>query len=138
MCIWLMNSVCPLRKTFSHTRFRLSIRTVDAPTVYHRLLLFRVNKPTVDPAAQDKVGQGAADVAWTAPDLYCMEETCPHLGAPLSHAQLEDIEDSMAIGTTAGFLPVEADDQCVLGINMTLVCGLACLQAASADRCRSP
>jgi len=26
-----------------------------------------------------------------------MEETCPHLGAPLSHAELEDIEDSMAI-----------------------------------------
>jgi hypothetical protein len=27
-----------------------------------------------------------------------MEEMCPHLGAPLSHAELEDIEDSMAIG----------------------------------------
>ena len=26
-----------------------------------------------------------------------MEETCPHLGAPLSHAEIEDMEDTMAI-----------------------------------------
>ena len=65
---------------------------MDAPTVYHRLLLFRVNKPTT--TRQDDEESSV----WTAPELYCMEETCPHLGAPLSHAELEDIEDSMAIG----------------------------------------
>lgn len=29
-----------------------------------------------------------------------MEETCPHLGAPLSHAEIEidDIEDTRAVG----------------------------------------
>lgn len=34
------------------------------------------------------------------PELYCMEEACPHLGAPLSHAALEvdDIEDTRAVG----------------------------------------
>jgi phenylpropionate dioxygenase-like ring-hydroxylating dioxygenase large terminal subunit len=83
-----------LKKTFSHTRFRLSIRTVDAPTVYHRLLLFRVNKATQTDGSD---AEAADAVTWKAPELYCMEETCPHLGAPLSHAELEDIEDSMAI-----------------------------------------
>ena len=83
-----------MKKTLSHTRFRLSIRTVDAPTVYHRLLLFRVNKPTQIEVSED--GSSEASM-WKAPELYCMEETCPHLGAPLSHAELEDIEDSMAI-----------------------------------------
>ena len=85
----LTTRICPLEKTFTHTRFRLSIRTVDAPTVYHRLLLFRINKPTTT--------EENGSAVWTAPELYCMEETCPHLGAPLSHAELEDIEDSMAI-----------------------------------------
>jgi nitrite reductase/ring-hydroxylating ferredoxin subunit len=70
--------------------------------VYHRLLLFRVNKPTAELVESDgEVENGGETVAWTAPELYCMEETCPHLGAPLSHAQLEDIEDSMAIGMFA-------------------------------------
>lgn len=91
-----LSSICPLKQTFTHTRFRLSIRTVDAPTVYHRLLLFRVNKPPA--AATDGENNVGTEGDWTAPELYCMEETCPHLGAPLSHAQLEDIEDSMAIG----------------------------------------
>lgn len=42
------------------------------------------------------VQNGGAD----KPELYCMEETCPHLGAPLSHAEIEidDIEDTRAVG----------------------------------------
>ena len=90
--------ICPLKQTYSHTRFRLSIRTKDAPTIYHRLLLFRINKPTVELGEDGDVSNGGLPVNWAAPELYCMEETCPHLGAPLSHAQMEDIEDSMAIG----------------------------------------
>jgi hypothetical protein len=35
-----------------------------------------------------------------------MEETCPHLGAPLSHAEIEDIEDTKAIGTSLLFFNV--------------------------------
>jgi hypothetical protein len=52
-----------------------------------------------------------------------MEETCPHLGAPLSHAQLEDIEDSMAIGMFPDrYQEIQyADKQYAHGINTTLV-----------------
>lgn len=93
-----MTRICPLKQTYSHTRFRLSIRTKDAPTIYHRLLLFRINKPTLDLGEDGDVSAEQSAERWEAPELYCMEETCPHLGAPLSHAQMEDIEDSMAIG----------------------------------------
>ncbi|WVF73026.1 hypothetical protein IAT40_007844 [Kwoniella sp. CBS 6097] len=93
--------ICPLKATLSHTRFHLSLRTVDPPIVYHRLLLFRINKPETTEAEADVIanvdGNGVAGPSWKAPELYCMEETCPHLGAPLSHAEIEDIEDTKAI-----------------------------------------
>ncbi|RXK37771.1 hypothetical protein M231_04927 [Tremella mesenterica] len=82
--------ICTLGSTLTHTRFHLSLRTVLPPVIYHRLLLFRIIKPT-GLAGSDREG------GWSAPELYCMEETCPHLGAPLSHAEVQDMEDSMAI-----------------------------------------
>ncbi|WWC64672.1 uncharacterized protein I303_107283 [Kwoniella dejecticola CBS 10117] len=84
--------VCSLQATFSHTRFHLSLRTLEPPVIYHRLLLFRINKPEDSNTVQEPAGP-----SWKAPELYCMEETCPHLGAPLSHAEIEDIEDTKAI-----------------------------------------
>ncbi|WVQ84301.1 hypothetical protein IAT38_006453 [Cryptococcus sp. DSM 104549] len=91
--------ICPLKATFTHTRFHLSLRTIDPPVVYHRLLLFRINTPKSD-LINEAVTSGevaAGPSKWRAPELYCMEETCPHLGAPLSHAEIEDIEDTKAI-----------------------------------------
>ncbi|WWC91625.1 uncharacterized protein L201_006571 [Kwoniella dendrophila CBS 6074] len=85
--------ICPLKATFSHTRFHLALRTIDPPIVYHRLLLFRINKPEDAVTLTTEV----AGPSWKAPELYCMEETCPHLGAPMSHAEIEDIEDTKAI-----------------------------------------
>ncbi|BEI80261.1 hypothetical protein CcaverHIS002_0107900 [Cutaneotrichosporon cavernicola] len=78
--------VCALKDTLTHTRFQLSLRTLATPVTYHRLLLFRIAKPS-----EDEV-EGADE-------LYCMEESCPHLGAPLSHAEIEvdDIEDTRAV-----------------------------------------
>lgn len=74
-------------------------------------MLFRINKPDVDKdEAQDGDNAETSDDAdglppasssnRSAPELYCMEEKCPHLGAPLSHAVLEvdDIEDTRAVG----------------------------------------
>ncbi|ODN95177.1 hypothetical protein L198_04564 [Cryptococcus wingfieldii CBS 7118] len=91
--------ICPLKVTFTHTRFHLALRTIDHPVVYHRLLLFRINKP--DPSLAD-CGPSSLEVSkekpiWQAPELFCMEEMCPHLGAPLSHAEIEDMEDTRAI-----------------------------------------
>ncbi|AAW45590.2 conserved hypothetical protein [Cryptococcus deneoformans JEC21] len=89
--------IAPLKATFTHTRFHLALRTVDHPVVYHRLLLFRINKPGAE-SSGSVIGQVSTGLSsWRAPELYCMEETCPHLGAPLSHAEIEDIEDTRAI-----------------------------------------
>lgn len=89
-------------ETFSHTRFHLALRTLSTPAIYHRLLLFRINATAVDSSGKDSTdGQvplgGSGE---TGPELYCMEEACPHLGAPLSHGKLEvdDVEDTRAIG----------------------------------------
>jgi len=68
--------------------------------------LFRINKPDSPKVSCDAVESNGADSAevaaasGTEPELYCMEEACPHLGAPLSHAELEvdDIEDTRAVG----------------------------------------
>ncbi|OWZ52216.1 hypothetical protein J010_04903 [Cryptococcus neoformans] len=92
--------IAPLKATFTHTRFHLALRTVDHPVVYHRLLLFRINKPdaSLGGSSGSAIGQVlTGPSSWRAPELYCMEETCPHLGAPLSHAEIEDIEDTRAI-----------------------------------------
>lgn len=102
------------------------LRTVAKPAIYHRLLLFRINKPgsadtladeSSEDRADDKEGTGSCP-SWPAggdsePELYCMEESCPHLGAPLSHAELEidDIEDTRAIGELGG-----------CGVDLTPVC----------------
>ncbi|KAE8258808.1 hypothetical protein A4X13_0g1439 [Tilletia indica] len=45
---------------------------------YHSLLLFTF--------PSDKEGHGGTR-------YYCMESTCPHLGAPLENASIEDVED---------------------------------------------
>ncbi|KAL5638635.1 hypothetical protein ACGC1H_003108 [Rhizoctonia solani] len=56
----------------SHTRYLLTLRSTTRPSDYHSLILFRLS-----PASSD------------APNLYAMESTCPHLGADLSHADVE-------------------------------------------------
>ncbi|CAD6896553.1 unnamed protein product [Tilletia controversa] len=47
---------------------------------YHSLLLFTF------PSDKDGNGKNKAK-------FYCMEATCPHLGAPLENASIEDVED---------------------------------------------
>lgn len=100
--------VCSLQDTFSHTRYFLNLRTKSTPATYRRLLLFRINKPSAAPvtnssnqhdrAESSSSPTSVGDSALT--EFYCMEETCPHLGAPLSHAELEidDIENTRTIG----------------------------------------
>ncbi|EJT50762.1 hypothetical protein A1Q1_08110 [Trichosporon asahii var. asahii CBS 2479] len=106
---------CRLADTYSHTRFHLALRTKTQPSTYHRLLLFRVNNvydtnnPEADISDSKEAVEKEAPCPTLAtvqnpgsdkPELYCMEETCPHLGAPLSHAEIEidDIEDTRAVG----------------------------------------
>ncbi|KAG8735423.1 hypothetical protein FRC10_010615 [Ceratobasidium sp. 414] len=81
--------VGPLSSFNSHTRYLLTLRSNPRPDDYHSLILFRLS-----PASAD------------APQLYAMESTCPHLGADLSHADLElDPDPDMEEMTAAVVCP---------------------------------
>lgn len=67
------SSLAPLAQVSTHTRFLFTLRSNVG--IYHSLLLFRLSGP----------------VEGTAPDsFYVMESACPHLGADLSHAEIEE------------------------------------------------
>ncbi|KAG8795362.1 hypothetical protein FRC12_015495 [Ceratobasidium sp. 428] len=73
----------------SHTRYLLTLRSKSRSDDYHSLILFRLSP-----------------VSANAPQIYAMESTCPHLGADLSHADLElDTEPDMEEMTAAVVCP---------------------------------
>ena len=65
-------------KLLSHTRFMMTIRSQEGS--YHGLILFRL---TTSGSDEDKYKQ-----------IYIRESSCPHLGADMSHADIEEYEDS--------------------------------------------
>ncbi|KIK52045.1 hypothetical protein GYMLUDRAFT_50115 [Collybiopsis luxurians FD-317 M1] len=68
--------ISPLQGILSHFRFILTLRSEEGK--YHGLILFRLS--TDSPSN---------------PQIYVMEATCPHLGAEMSHADIEEYEDSV-------------------------------------------
>lgn len=66
-------SLGSLQTVSTHTRFLFTLRS-DAGK-YHSLLLFRLS--------------GLGESSHTQ-SLYVMESACPHLGADLSHAEIEE------------------------------------------------
>ncbi|KAH7100325.1 DUF455-domain-containing protein [Auriculariales sp. MPI-PUGE-AT-0066] len=66
----------PLSDFLSHTRFLLTLRHNLDQSLYKSLILFRLS--------DESNGTG---------QIYCMESACPHLGADLSHADIEEITD---------------------------------------------
>ena len=68
--------MAPYTALLSHSRFFLNLRSAEG--TYHSLILFRL-----------------ADAAPPAPpgsQLYAMEAACPHLGADMSHADIEEYD----------------------------------------------
>ncbi|TFK71034.1 DUF455-domain-containing protein [Pluteus cervinus] len=99
---WLR--VAPYTSLQSHTRFLLTLRSKEDH--YHSLILFRlantngltIPQPDAQPASstEDDVLSGRLDNMNLGNDhqLYAMESSCPHLGADMSHAEIEECEDS--------------------------------------------
>lgn len=110
---------------------------------YKRLLVFRLTRPggaAASSSSSPSLSSKNADAAVDDDDeeagsreeaLYCMEATCPHLGAPLSHAQvvdgggegaaMVDIEDIMVDdGTSSGCAPSSSSAAAASG--PTIVC----------------
>jgi hypothetical protein len=75
----------------SHTRFLVTLRSVEG--AYHQLILFRLangdalltrlDTPTSDVSEYDILKRE---------QMYAMEAACPHLGADMSHAEIEECE----------------------------------------------
>ncbi|KAJ7083988.1 hypothetical protein B0H15DRAFT_402768 [Mycena belliarum] len=74
--------ISPFKQLLSHSRFLLTLRSEQGK--YHSLILFRLSAA----AALD-----ASDRAANR-QIYVMESTCPHLGADMSHADIEEYEDT--------------------------------------------
>ncbi|QRV95971.1 hypothetical protein RhiJN_23989 [Ceratobasidium sp. AG-Ba] len=80
--------VGPLSAFASHNRYLLTLRSKSRPDDYHSLILFRLSAVSPD-----------------KPQFYAMESTCPHLGADLSHAELELDQPDMEEMTAAVVCP---------------------------------
>lgn len=97
----------PAPRFLSHTRFLFTLRSVDRPSLYHSLLLFRLSGLDSSSAnAGEETDSDSPDSSTVTKDsierygqLYVMESTCPHLGAELSHADIEEGPDSAVAGS---------------------------------------
>lgn len=72
-------SVSPLAKLATHSRFFLTLRSQEG--IYHPLILFRLTS--------DQLPENGADLQ---DQIYVMEANCPHLGADMSHAEIEECD----------------------------------------------
>ncbi|KAJ3980670.1 hypothetical protein F5890DRAFT_655812 [Lentinula detonsa] len=90
--------ISPVPKILSHFRFILTLRSEEGK--YHSLILFRLSpSPSLVYQESDNgVGRKVeSDTLGSASNrqIYVMEATCPHLGAEMSHADIEEYEDSV-------------------------------------------
>ncbi|KDQ06120.1 hypothetical protein BOTBODRAFT_141294 [Botryobasidium botryosum FD-172 SS1] len=71
-------------KFLTHTRYLFTLRSATRPSDYHTLLLFRLARL----AGKEEDNNENSETG--DHQFYVMESTCPHLGAPLSHAEIEE------------------------------------------------
>ncbi|KAG8871276.1 hypothetical protein FRB98_000939, partial [Tulasnella sp. 332] len=70
----------------THTRFIVTLRSKLRPSEYHSLIVFRLS------ALSDSESEANLAHDDHASQIFAMESTCPHLGADLSHADIEDTD----------------------------------------------
>lgn len=73
----------------SHSRFFLTLRSKEGK--YHSLILFRLT-PTSEETNEHRAQPATNPIH---DQIYVMESSCPHLGADLSHAEIEECEMTM-------------------------------------------
>ncbi|KAG6906901.1 hypothetical protein DXG01_011456 [Tephrocybe rancida] len=84
--------IAPFTNLLSHSRFFLTLRSQEG--AYHSLILFRL---TPEPLESDSKATEtiSSEENPTYKQIYIMESSCPHLGADLSHADIEEYESSL-------------------------------------------
>ncbi|TFK20176.1 DUF455-domain-containing protein [Coprinopsis marcescibilis] len=82
--------ISPYESLLSHSRFLLSLRSKE--NVYSSLILFRLSSSDDTKAYNEAIDSNERD-AYS--QIYIMESACPHLGADMSHADIEECESSV-------------------------------------------
>ncbi len=86
-----LTRIAPFRHLLSHLRFLMTIRSQEG--IYHGLILFRLS-PSV-PAARNEAYIDRENLKAMYKQIYVMESTCPHLGADMSHADIEEYDSGV-------------------------------------------
>ncbi|KAI8977800.1 DUF455-domain-containing protein [Trametes punicea] len=81
---WL--KISPLETLRTHSRFFLTLRSQEG--TYHSLILFRLTPGQLPESGVD----GGAPSQSLRDQIYVMEANCPHLGADMSHAEIEECD----------------------------------------------
>ena len=71
----------------SHSRFFLTLRSAEGE--YHPLILFRLSPNITQTEEETKTDR------LDKQQIYAMEATCPHLGADISHADIEECDTGL-------------------------------------------
>ncbi|KAL1743797.1 hypothetical protein HDZ31DRAFT_40074 [Schizophyllum fasciatum] len=95
--------VAPLSQLLTHTRFFVTLRSAEG--AYHSLILFRLtSESSSEGTATDTKDVSAGDSSVLpssaqSRQIYIMEASCPHLGADMSHADIEEYgeDDDMTV-----------------------------------------
>ena len=100
--IFLVFSIAPLRDLLTHFRYHINLRSQEG--LYHSLILFRLSSGLDSERGSDNgkitpFFESKSSVSGNAGSnqrqIYVMESSCPHLGADLSHAEIEECETSV-------------------------------------------
>ncbi|KAG8995335.1 hypothetical protein FRB94_009282 [Tulasnella sp. JGI-2019a] len=84
MTVHFFRSLSPLSALLTHTRFLVTLRSRSRASEYHSLIVFRLSTTPLENDPHDH-SSGPSQI-------FAMESTCPHLGADLSHADIEDTD----------------------------------------------
>ncbi|KAF9077822.1 hypothetical protein BDP27DRAFT_1311720 [Rhodocollybia butyracea] len=87
--------ISPLQSILSHFRFLLTLRSEPEGT-YHSLIIFRLS-PSTSSTSDLKDENEDRNLSGNKHQIYVMEATCPHLGAEMSHADIEEYDDSSVV-----------------------------------------
>ncbi|KAF9005137.1 hypothetical protein BDQ17DRAFT_1353890 [Cyathus striatus] len=87
--------IAPFTNLLSHFRFLLTLRSKEGH--YHSLILFRLSPGTDAPSQEDaaRVDVEQNEMNPMYRQIYVMEASCPHLGADMSHADIEECDTGM-------------------------------------------
>ncbi|KAH7886501.1 hypothetical protein F5I97DRAFT_1936214 [Phlebopus sp. FC_14] len=79
----------------THSKFSLTLRSQEGR--YHSLILFRLSASHETPSdGASQQSQQYSDPSLLSPhQLYAMESACPHLGADMSHAEIEECDTTV-------------------------------------------